>query len=49
MPQTLIMAISEGPVQPTMSPDEVTIALVVLVLSSMLSLETPISFRPGRE
>lgn len=49
MPQTLIMAISEGPVQPIMSPDEVTTVLVVLVLSSMPSLETPISFRPGRE
>jgi len=49
VPQTLIMAISEGPVQPIISPDEVTIALVVLVLSSMPSLETPISFRPGKE
>jgi len=49
MPQTESMAISEGPVQPIMSPEEVTIELVVRVLSSMGSLETPISFREGRE
>lgn len=49
MPQTLIIAISEGPVQPIMSPDEVIIELVVRVLSSMPTLATPISFRLGIE
>lgn len=49
MPQTLSMAISEGPVQPNISPDVVTIEFVVLVLSSMVRGATRISLRAGRE
>lgn len=49
MPQTLSMAISEGPVQPNMSPDAVTILLDMRVLSSISNLETPISLRAGIE
>ena len=43
------MAISEGPVQPKISPEEVTIAFVVLVLSSISILALPSSFNAGIE
>lgn len=49
VPHDPIMAISEGPVQPKMSPEVVIIVLEVLVLSNIVRRPTPSSLRPGIE
>lgn len=49
VPQILRRATSEGPVQPNIQPDSVTIEEPSLDLSSMSSFETVISFNAGIE
>ena len=49
VPQTLSMAISEGEVQPKMSPEGVMMVLEMRGLSSIGREAAPISLRPGRE
>lgn len=48
VPQTGMMTSSEGPAQPTTSPVDATIVLVVRVGSSIGREALLISFRPGR-
>ena len=49
VPQALSIASSEGPVQPNISPDEVTVALEVRVLSTISRREMSSSFSAGIE